>query len=139
MQARLAGFSLIEMLIVVVIAAIIMSLGIPSYRAYTMRANRADATSALLRIAAAQERFFLEADSYTADLADLGFDPPLTERGYYSLLITPAAGGIATGYIVAAQAVPGLSQAKDGECLALTIDETGRRGSSPGDADLCWR
>jgi type IV pilus assembly protein PilE len=127
------------MLIVVVLAAIIMSIGIPSYRQYTMRANRADATSALLRIAAAQERFFLDEDTYTTNLADLGFDPPQTERGYYSLAIAPRAGGIAAGYLASGLAVPGKSQADDTECTAFSIDETGRRGSAPGDPDLCWR
>ena len=46
-----AGFSLIELLIVVVIAAVLIGIGVPGYRQYVQRANRSDATAALLRIA----------------------------------------------------------------------------------------
>lgn len=136
-QAR--GFSLLELLIVVVIAAIIMSLGIPSYREYSMRANRADATSALLRIGTAQERFFLDEDSYTTDLADVGFATGKTERDFYNLDIQPAAGGIAAGYTVTATAAAGQGQDQDTDCLELSINESGRRGSDPADPDVCWR
>lgn len=134
-----AGYSLIELLVVVVIAAIIMSLGIPSYRAYTLRANRTDATTALLRIAAAQERFFLDEDSYTSDLADLGFDPAVTELGYYNLTVVPAAAGIAAGYTALAQAAAGGGQTEDTSCNTFSIDQSGRRFSVPGDPDVCWR
>ena len=133
------GFSLLELLIVVVLAAIIMSLGIPSYREYSMRANRADATSALLRIGTAQERFFLAEDSYTTDLAEVGFGGGTTDREFYNLDIQPAAGGIAAGYTVTATAAAGQGQDQDTECVELSIDESGRRGSNPGDPDICWR
>jgi len=137
--ARTRGFSLIELLIVVVLASIIMALGIPSYREYAMRANRADATSALLRIGTAQERFFLDEDTYTTDLADVGFGTGKTERDFYNLDIQAAAGGIAAGYTVTATAAAGQGQDRDTECLELSLNESGRRGSDPGDPDLCWR
>ena len=50
------GFSLVELMMVIVIIAILASVAVPGYRDYVQRAQRVDATAALLRIAAAQEK-----------------------------------------------------------------------------------
>ena len=46
----------LELLTVVVVVAILASLAVPSYRRYLIRAQRSDATTALLRMAASQEK-----------------------------------------------------------------------------------
>ena len=61
------GFTLIEAMVVVVIIAIMASIGIPSYRQYMMRAQRADGTGALLRMASAQEKFYLQNNRYAGE------------------------------------------------------------------------
>ena len=58
------GFTLVELLITVVIIGILAGLSITGYGQYIRRANRADATAALLRISTAQERFYLQNGRY---------------------------------------------------------------------------
>src|SRR5205823_3769710 len=62
---RMRGMTLIELMVVVAIVAILASLAVGSYRRYVLRANRTDATSALLRIQVGEEKYFLQNNAYT--------------------------------------------------------------------------
>ena len=137
-NSQSAGFTLLELLIVVAVASIIMSMGVAGYRQYITRANRVDATALLLRVAAAQERYYLEQNTYTADPAELGFPDALSERGYYKLAVAPSLGGLVIGYTATATVVDEESQSTDEKCQDLTINESGLRSSTPEDAEVCW-
>lgn len=141
-----AGVTLIELLIVVTLISIILGVSIPGYRQYVMRAQRADATTALLRLAAAQERFYLQNSVYAnaaqlelAPPAGLGFTGGVSERQYYNLTVVPGAGGLASSYIAIATPVPGENQAQDGDCALFSLNQSGQRTSLPGDIEICWR
>ena len=69
------GFTLVEIMTVVLLLSILMGLSIPGYRQYVRRANRTDATTDLLRLAAAQERFYLQNGTYATN-AELAPAPP---------------------------------------------------------------
>ena len=56
MKNKQQGFTLIELMIVVLIASILIGIGVPGYRNYVIRASRVDATMALLRIAGSGHR-----------------------------------------------------------------------------------
>ena len=85
------GVTLIELLITVAIVAIIAAVAIPSYNNYVLRAHRTEAKSALLSMAAAEERFYSTNNAYTNDPSKLGytpttFSPPvIVGNGYYSI------------------------------------------------------
>jgi type IV pilus assembly protein PilE len=147
-----SGFTLIELMIVVGIMAILAVASVASYRQYIQRANRVDATSALLRVAAAQERFYLQNDHYATTAAELAAPPPGglgtpgTERGLYELAIAAGNGGAAAGYVATATASGTGAQRDDTGCRSFSIDQTGRRGArdaggaeSAGIIDRCWR
>ena len=87
-----AGFSLIELLTVVVIIGILAIIALPSYRQYSVRSQRTDAKTALLRLATNQERFYLQNRRYggTADLPALGFAAALSEKGAYAITVPTA-------------------------------------------------
>ena len=72
-KRRARGVTLIELLITVAIVAIIAAIAIPSYNTYVLRTHRTEAKSALLSMAAAEERLYstLNAYSTTADAAGL--------------------------------------------------------------------
>lgn len=126
--------TLIELLVVVALAAILAFAAVPSYRAYAVRAHRVEATTALLALAAAQEKFYLQNNTYTAELADappegLGMQA-VTESGYYDIEIDAAD---AVGFTATATAKGG--QADDTHCATFTIDHTGARSATSTD---CW-
>ena len=133
MSTHTRGFTLIELMIVVVIAAILFAVAIPSYRGYVQRSNRTDATMSLLRVSTAQERYYLQNGRYTNSLDALGV--PTTERGYYDLSIENAD---ARGYKATATVNNG-PQKDDSDCTTFTINEKGQRTSKPEPLDFCWR
>jgi type IV pilus assembly protein PilE len=110
-----------------------------------MRSQRTDATAALLRVATAQEKFYLQNNTYAAN-AVLGTDPPAglgipaTEHGWYALSITAAD---ATGWTAQASAVSTGPQAEDGDCQTFTLNDRGVRTATNGGGatttDTCWR
>ena len=73
LRRRMHGVTLMELMIVVAVVAILAVIGYPNYRDYAARAKRNEAKSALLQIAAQQERFYLQNNTYTNDMTQLGF------------------------------------------------------------------
>jgi type IV pilus assembly protein PilE len=148
MRKFMDGFTLIELMMVIVILSVLLGIGVPSYRQYIQRANRADGTTALLRLSAAQERIFIANGTY-ATTAQLAAAPPAglgldgTERGYYELAIVAGAGGITAGYTASATAIAGENQADDDDCNSFTINERGQRAAftdgGANSTDDCWR
>ena len=148
MRNKTRGFSLVELIVTVAIAGILMGFGIPAYRQYVQRANRVDATSALMRLAANQERFYMQNNTDATEAQRAGPPPGGigmvgTERGYYALSLAVGAGGWAQGYTATATVVAGGNQATDTACWNFTINEQGlRTGLNQGGADntdTCWR
>ncbi|MEW6332268.1 MAG: type IV pilin protein [Pseudomonadota bacterium] len=67
-QSRNRGFTLIEVMIVVVIIGVLVSIAYPSYQRHMIQTRRSDAQAALLQIANQQERFFTECNYYATTL-----------------------------------------------------------------------
>jgi type IV pilus assembly protein PilE len=139
-------------MIALLIMAILATASAAGYRQYVQRANRVDATSALLRVSAAQERFYLQNSRYATTADELSDPPPVglgiqgTERGFYDLTVEAAADGAAAGYTITATASGSGPQRDDDGCQAFTIDQSGMRGASDsggaGGAEItsrCWR
>ncbi len=68
---RARGFSLIELMVVVTIAAILLVIALPSYQAYLLRAERSHGQASVLRGLAAAEvhrqQFFIWPTTFTDD------------------------------------------------------------------------
>lgn len=65
---RNRGFTLIELMIVVVIIGVLASIAYPSYQKYMKQTRRSDAQIVLSRIAAQQEKFFSDCGWYAGTL-----------------------------------------------------------------------
>lgn len=141
-----AGFSLVELMIVVVIMVILAGLALPSYNQYVLRAQRGIAQQLIADIRARQERYFLNNRGYADDLADLGFASATinidkqgnagasTADAIYTLSLTNTSATTWT-----AQAVPKNGQIKDTDCATLTMAHTGLRSASGSGGSACWQ
>ena len=133
MSLKLSGFTLIELMITVAILAIIAAVAIPSYTSYVDRGKRAEARTALLDIAARQERYYSNKRKYTGQLNELRMSGT-SENGYYTLSVTLPSGSSDQDFD--ATATP--SGWTDDKCSVFSIDETGAKTHSLGDRALCW-
>lgn len=145
------GFSLMELMITVAIIAILARIAYPSYQQYVLKSHRADAKTALLDLAARQERFFTLQNTYTAVPASLGYAaasfPFAIQSGtqsYYQLNVAVtgtagASGAAAPGY--SASAVPVSPQTADA-CGTYTINQLGVQGNPTATGGTtpaqCW-
>lgn len=124
-----AGFTLIELMIVVAVVAIILAIGIPSYNEQVRKTRRAAATGELASIAQNLERFHTVNNTFVGAPCAQNTDfyaitcPTLT-RQTYQLNAAPTAG-----------------QTGD-KCGTLTLTHTGARGvtgaASGVTAQDCW-
>lgn len=99
------GFTLIELMIVVVIIGILAAIAYPSYQNYSRSTRRSDAQTALLQVANQQERFFTECNWYATTLSGtracgtsagngvLGYSTTSPD-GHYVISISATAGAI---------------------------------------------
>jgi len=145
-SAKMGGFTLIELMIVVVIVAILMGVAMPAYQDQVKKTKRGLGKAELLEVTARQEQFFINNRQYAVSLDTLGFTNPYSidvdgnavattagDRIYTISLVSPTT----TAYAV--QAAPQLGQASDTLCGTLTLSSTGVKSESgSGSVDDCW-
>jgi type IV pilus assembly protein PilE len=134
LPGSMRGVTLLELMIVVVIIGVLAAIAYPSYRDVAARAKRVEAKAALLQIATNQERFYLQNNSYTADMTQLGFnaDPFISDSGSYTISVTAAD---PTGYTAVATYL--LGGKEDDRCGVFQIDGSGNK-TFTGTAENCW-
>ncbi|MGD8378373.1 MAG: type IV pilin protein [Gammaproteobacteria bacterium] len=133
------GFTLMELMIVVVIIGILGAIAYPSYRHSIVKSNRAEAKTMLTDIGNREERYYFSHNAYTTDLTALGYtsDPAISPNKYYSVSVAAGpSGSINTSYKVTATAING--QADDGECATFVLDSQGSQTATGSNASSCW-
>lgn len=134
MRKYMQGVTLMELLIVVVIVSILAAIAYPNYRSYVQKSKRSEAISALLQIAVQQERHYLNNNSYTDVMTNLGFPVAggyVTDTGTYEINVT-----VADADSFTATAQYQLTDEEAAKCDSFTINAQGIKTSEPR-AD-CW-
>jgi len=141
------GFGLLELVIALAVTAILMSIAFPSYRRFVLKSHRVEALQALLELQSAQERYFVQHNSYASSLSDpapngLGLSA-LTPGGYYLIQLESDIADGAGHFTGRAAARPESKQTEDLSCRSLTVNELGDRHAEDS-AGLdrsaeCWR
>jgi type IV pilus assembly protein PilE len=151
------GMTLMELMIVVVIASILVSIAVPSYMSQMRRGRRVEAKTAVLDLAGREERYFSTSATganYSQTAADLGYTalPAALPSGYYTLSVCAVGPGMAgacppsaqtaPGFAVTATPVAGTTQANDTQCASFSVDNTGRQWATDSAGNdntvYCW-
>jgi type IV pilus assembly protein PilE len=129
-----AGFTLVELMVVLVIVAILAAVALPAYQQSVRKGRRSDAIDATAAVQQAQERWRANNTTYSDDIAgDLNLASAVSKSGYYQLSIRNATG---TGYTLNAAAVSGKGQENDSDCSTLTL--TVVNGVATSTPAACW-
>lgn len=133
------GFTLLELLIVVVIMAIIMAIAIPNYSRYVVRSQRVEARNALQAIAQRIDQNYRVTRDYRklangdslsdATISSWNFaDIPSSTNKRYAISFVPNT-ITATGYTLQAQAFGNQAQ-RDKDCAYFFYDQSGSQMAS---------
>lgn len=144
-RTRAAGFTLIELMITVVVATILCSIAIPTYLHQLRESRRTDARSALLDLAAREERYFATNNKYSSTASDLGYQgfgsghPVGNGQYYYIDAPTVNNGANPPSFTLIAHPETTGPQQQDGDCTSFTVDSTGKQSATGANSAICWQ
>ena len=132
------GFSLIEIMVVIVIISILTSIAAVSYRAYIVKARRTAAQEDLMQFQQRMEEYFSLNHNYgTEEKCAEVFPKNGPESGaFYELTCD-----LVSGYRLVATA-QGTQNTSDAECTVMYLYRNGTRGGgktvTSGSNNACW-
>ncbi|RLA45373.1 MAG: hypothetical protein DRQ97_09830 [Gammaproteobacteria bacterium] len=142
------GFSLIELMIVLVIAGVLFFVALPAYQNSILKSNRSVGRGVLMDVVSRQEQFFINNKSYATSLEDLGLDPDRDDKYLVddkAQAVTAESDAIYRIEIIAIStlaysATPLSRQVKDRHCNILTLEQIGTRDVSGATLTKseCW-
>ena len=125
---RSRGFSLIELMMVVVIIGILAAIAFPSYRTYVQRGYTAAVQGFMLNVAQRQEQYLLDARQYAVITSNaeftsiLNMSVPTEVSKYYTVTAGNVAGNTRT-YLITALPIAGAGASS----TTYTLDNLGTK------------
>lgn len=150
-RARVCGFTLIELMIVVAVIAILAAVAVPAYFDSIRKSRRADAIATLSRVQQAQERWRANCPCYAGSLTAANTGCPATDcattsglalvlgTSQYSFAM-PVAPAIATPntYTIAATGLGGQASDRATGVSCTTLSITVTNGIPVNAPAACW-
>jgi type IV pilus assembly protein PilE len=135
-RGKSAGFSLIELVVALAVIAVLAAIALPSYQASMRKSRRTEGKVLLQTVLAAEERYYVNFNHYTADTGSAGIATAKESlpSGYYALTKLDLGAGAQS---VIATVSPRNAQ-QDDACGDLTLDSTGHRDATGASAAECW-
>ncbi len=145
-----SGFTLIELMIALVVAAILATIAVPAFVEQARSSRRGDAHAAILALQLAQEQFRANCTQYATglnttpgnDVCDTGAGTytlnrlGTSDQGYYTLSFS---GVDATGFTVEADPAADGPQKSDTACDPITLTVSNATATTTkGPSDDCW-
>jgi type IV pilus assembly protein PilE len=129
------GFTLVEMMIVLVVLAVLMAIALPAYQEQVRKGRRASAQSHLMDIAAKQQQFLLDNRRYAADLTstELNLATPADVSNFFTITCCGAFTS-ASPPLFTATAAPKTGQTADLGGKTLSIDNANAKGPCLNDS-----
>lgn len=134
---KVLGFSLVELLVVIVILGILTVIALPSYLNWIQTANRADAMATLAQDQTILERCYGQNFAYNKACAAAPAFPQASPQGFYTITLTNLT---ASTYTLTATAT-GTPQTKDTACISMSLDQANQKtalDTSGTSQTGCW-
>lgn len=131
---KMRGFTLIELMIMVVILGILTVVATSLFTSRVREGRRSDAENSLVSMALAEERYRTSNTSY-GTLAQVWGGVTTSSGGYYTLSISNVS---ATGYTLTATANGDQANDKEDNTSCATITYTVSNGSIARSPTICW-
>ncbi|WP_342220130.1 type IV pilin protein [Rickettsiella endosymbiont of Miltochrista miniata] len=124
------GFSLFELLIVLVIIGILAKISYPIYTHILIRTHRTEAKIALINLAQHMEIYYLtNNNSYEFANFNKLHSKDMTEKKFYDLALKSTA----NTYLLSAKA-----KFSDPECYLFMLNQLGKKTNAGSGSNLCW-
>ena len=149
MGNKQAGFTLIELMIVIAIVGILAMIALPMYNDYVTRARRTDGQTMLFQVAQELERCYTQFSAYNNTNCrlqnDSGALTPVTtllpagktsSEGYY--VITATGTALEAGKFKLTATPQGAQETNDAQCASLTLTHLGVQGATGDEPAKCW-
>ncbi len=91
------GFTLIELMVVIVIIGLLAAIAIPNFQRYQAKSRQTEAKLMLASVFTAESSFVVEQNAFTSCLASIGVTPDGTNRFYTFGFSNAIAGGATCG------------------------------------------